>query len=128
MAEKKEKEMQLAIPFNAVLGYSCPICKSIGIGAKWAQGTNYCPKCGQRIKLVSVNDGSWETLLKDVAKIPNVINTDIVTTEIDLSQGLNYANRRINGVFLERMRTRLEDSEQVEGQMNIFDFGMKTKE
>lgn len=116
---KEEREQVLAIPFNNVLGYCCPICKGVGIGAKWAKGTNYCPCCGQRVKLISVETGDWALLMHDCKKIPNVFNTDVVTTQlIAVSGGFE---RDINGVYLERMRKRLAEKDQVHGQMSIFD-------
>lgn len=117
--EKPKREIALAIPFNKVLGYDCPICKSVGIGAAWAEGTNYCPKCGQRIKLVSVENGSWNELVKDACKIPNVRDTDIVTTHpIAVAGGFEEI---INGVYLNLMRKYFSKSDQVEGQLSMFD-------
>lgn len=120
MATKKDKETTLAIPFNKVLGYTCPQCLSVGVGAKWADGTNYCPKCGQKIKLVNVDVGEWAMLLKDVQEIPNVEKTNIVTTQPDYTQGLSRPKRTINGVYLERMRKALAESEQIKGQLSLF--------
>ena len=114
-----ERDLILSIPFNKVLGYNCPKCQSIGIGAKWAQGTNYCPKCGQRIKLINVDNGDWALLLKDANKIPNVIDTNIVTTCIDLSEGLS-SKKQINGVYVERMRAYNNKYAQIEGQLSLF--------
>lgn len=122
---KQDRESTLAIPFNMILGYNCPNCLSVGIGAKWAAGTNYCPKCGQKIKLVNVNNGEWQMLLSDVQKIPNVEETDIVTTSLDFSEGMDKAKRSINGVYIDRMRTYFKNKEQCAGQMSLADFGIK---
>lgn len=121
MATSKDKETTLAIPFNNVLGYTCPSCLSVGIGAKWANGTNYCPKCGQKIKLINVNKGEWKELLKDVSKIANVENTNIVTTSPDYSGGFTRPKRQITGVYLERMRKAIAKSDQIAGQISFFD-------
>ena len=114
-------EMTLAIPFNKTIGYTCPCCLSVGIGAKWGMGTNYCPKCGQHIKLLDV-DTDWKELVKDVNKVPDVMKTNIVTTAWDFSKGLNHDAKYINGVYLERFRAYKNNDAQIEGQMNITDF------
>lgn len=114
-----ERDLILAIPFDEVLGYCCPICRSVGVGAKWANGTNFCPKCGQRIKLVN-SGADWQQLVKDAEKIPNVIDTNIVTTQIDFTEGLSHAKNVINGVFTERMKTYNDKNAQIEGQLSLF--------
>ena len=65
----------------------------------------------------------WEELLKDVQKIPKVLESKIVTTELDMSEGFNNAKMSINGVYLERFRDYFKDNAQIEGQMSIFDLG-----
>ena len=116
-----DREQILAIPFNETCGYTCPQCLSVGIGAKWGQGTYYCPKCGQHIKLVNVKNGDWAEMVKDAEKIPQVMETNIVTTAIDLSQGLTNCKRYINGVFLGRMKDYKNKNAQIEGQLSLFD-------
>lgn len=113
-------ELTLAIPFDETLGYTCPCCLSVGIGKKWGQGTNYCPKCGQHIKLMKV-EKDWAELKKDVMKIPDVMQTNIVTTAWDFSKGLDKDAKYINGVYLERFRDYKNKNAQIEGQMSIFD-------
>lgn len=114
-----ERDIALSIPFDKTLGYTCPKCLSVGIGAKWAQGTNYCPKCGQKIKLIEKRD--WPLILKDAEKIPDVTETNIVTTATDFSEGLNKAKKYINGVYMERLKAYFDKNAQIEGQMSIFD-------
>lgn len=122
MARNFEKlELTLAIPFNDTLGFMCPNCKSVGIGERWKIKAHYCPECGQHIKLMPLKD--WEELLKDVQKIPKVLESKIVTTELDMSEGFNKAKMSINGVYLERFRDYFKDNAQIEGQMSIFDLG-----
>lgn len=121
MAKNVTKDLVLAIPFNETLGYTCPICLSVGIGAKWAQGTNYCPKCGQRIKLIRVDNGDWALLQKDAHKIPDIMDTNIITTGVDFSKGFTGAAKYINGIYLERLKAWGDKNAQIEGQLNIFD-------
>ena len=122
MGKSLEKDLVLAIPFNSELGYTCPSCLSVGIGAKWAQGTNYCPKCGQHIKLINVDNYDWANLLRDAEKIPDVMDSNIVTTGLDLSHGFTKAKKFINGIYLQRLKDYGDKNAQIEGQMNLMDY------
>lgn len=115
-----ERDMALAIPFNRVLGYDCPICKGVAVGTKWEQ-TKFCPCCGQHLKLINVKSGDWDTLLKDVKKIPDVMDTDIVTTGVSF-EGNGASGRYINGVYLDRFRAYKDKNAQIEGQMSLSDY------
>lgn len=123
--QKAERDLILAIPFNNVLGCSCPLCRALAIGQQLKKDMHYCPYCGQHLKLVSVENGDWSLLLKDVNKIPDVTDTNIVVTELDLSEGLRdqqrqTAKRMISGVYLDRMRAYKNEHAQIEGQLSMF--------
>lgn len=109
-----ERDLTLAIPYTAAKGYICPKCLTAG------KKVNYCPKCGQKIKLIDSDGSDWAQLLKDVGKIPGVIETDIVTSQIDFSCGYENRVRYINGVFLERMKAYNDKNAQIEGQLSLF--------
>lgn len=112
-----ERDMILAIPFDEVLGFCCPICKGVGVGKHWAQ-RKYCPDCGQRLKFMPQKD--WLQLVADAKKIPNVIDTDIVTTELLISNG--FAGKKdINGVYLDRLKAYGDKNAQIEGQISLSD-------
>lgn len=113
-----ERDMILAIPLDEILGFCCPICKGVGIGKHWAQ-RKYCPDCGQRLKFMDVNK-DWKQLLADVMKIPDVTESDIVTTAIYFDDS-GAAARYINGVFIDRMKAYGDKNAQIEGQMSLFD-------
>ena len=123
--QKAERDLILAIPFNDVLGCSCPLCKAVSVGMRLKKDMHYCPYCGQRLKMVTVSNGDWSLLLKDVNKIPDVTDTNIVVTELDLSQGLSdqqrqTAKRMISGVYLDRMKAYKNEHAQIEGQLSMF--------
>lgn len=119
--QKADRDLILAIPFNDTLGCGCPLCNSIAIGLNLKNNMHYCPYCGQHLKMVSVNDGSWKKLLEDVEKIPDVMETNIVTTSINCSRPLNEpAERFISGVYMERLKAYKNDKAQIEGQLSLF--------
>lgn len=117
-----ERDLILAVPFNDVLGYTCPICGLYGKGKGTAQGTRYCSKCGQRLKFYNVKNGDWNILEKDVLKIPNVFDTDIVTY-FKVATGNGTSRKEISGVYLDRFKAYGDKHAQIEGQMSIFDYG-----
>ena len=112
-----ERDMILAIPFNEELGFCCPICKGVGIGKHWAQ-RKYCPDCGQRLKFMVNKD--WKQLVADVKKIPDVMESDIVLTDIYFIDSAESICD-ISGVFIDRMKAYGDKNAQIEGQLSLFD-------
>ena len=120
MMQKADRDLILAIPFNDSIGCGCPICNSIAIGLKLKKDMHYCPYCGQHLKMVSVNDGSWKKLLEDVEKIPDVMETNIVTTSWNTGLPLNQHEKYIDGVYMDRFKQYNNDKAQIEGQLSLF--------
>ncbi len=115
-----EKELTLAIPFNDALGCSCPKCNAVAIGLKLKANMHYCPYCGQHLKMVNVDNGDWALLLKDVNKINNVMDTDIVISKMATNVPLNESHRYIEGVYMERFKAYNDSHAQIEGQLSLF--------
>ena len=115
-----ERDMKLAIPFNETLGFCCPICKGVGIGKHW-ELRKYCPDCGQRLKMVNVNNGDWEQLMRDVKRIPDIMESNMVTTELRFLNG-GQSVRDISGVYLDRLKAYNDKNAQIEGQLELADF------
>lgn len=113
-----ERDYALLVPYVEPLTF-CPVCKMERYPAIIVKKYKYCPMCGQRIKLIC-NKSEWQEIVKDAMKIPDVMETDIVTTEPDLSQGAAHPAKVISGVFLERLRAWNDKNAQIEGQMSLF--------
>lgn len=117
--QKAERDLILAIPFNDVLGCSCPMCNSVAIGLKLKFNMHYCPYCGQHLKMVSVNNGDWAKLEADVKKIHDVMETNIVVCGYGVND-TSGAKKHIEGVFMDRWKAYKDDHAQIEGQMSMF--------
>lgn len=113
-----ERDITLAIPFNKDAGICCPRCLAIGIGTQLKEKMHYCPYCGQKVKLVAVGR-DWNELIRDVMKIPDVMETKIVTTGVSFS-GSGETERHINGVYLQRLKDYKNKNAQIEGQLSLF--------
>lgn len=113
-----ERDMTLAIPFFGIWRY-CPICKAKRTVAELSPGYKFCPICGQHLRLITERV-EWAEIEHDAKKIPEVMETDIVTTEIDLTSGYEYREKIINGVYLDRMKAYKDKNAQIEGQLSLF--------
>lgn len=118
--QKADRDLTLAIPFNDVLGCCCPLCNSVAVGLKLKANMHYCPYCGQHLKMIDVKKGDWAALMKDVEKIPDVKETNIVVVGADLSEGPFVHKTAIEGVYMERFKAYKDNHAQIEGQLSLF--------
>ena len=113
-----ERDLTLAIPFDKDLGVCCPKCLAIGIGTQLKEQMHYCPYCGQKVKLVATGR-DWNELVKDCMKIPDIMETKIVTVGVSFS-GSGTPERYIDGVYLQRLKDYKNKNAQIEGQLSLF--------
>lgn len=113
-----ERDMVLAMP--AQESAICPICSLTGENVRMDRWMRYCPACGQRIKMLSVKTGDWQLLKKDVLKIPDVLETNIVTSQLESDPVTNKPKQVITGIFIQRMKDYNNKHAQIEGQMSFF--------
>ncbi len=73
---------------------------------------NYCPGCGQKIKLAFVSDGSWSELLADALSIDKSLHDDIL-----IRSGSPGEEGEIIGVYLTEFRKQFMQRDQVPGQI-----------
>ena len=108
------KERTIAIPYYPAPksmearphGFVCPICKY----KCNLKNANYCPGCGQKIKLVFTSEGDWRRLLFDVAKLPKAIREKLIIRPIEKIYG--YEGPEIYGIYLSDFRERLKEFER----------------
>ena len=113
-----ERDTVLAVPFIRNWKF-CPVCKADRRVTELTRGYKFCPVCGQRLRLIT-DKAEWQQIVRDAQKIPDVMDTEIVTTEMDLTGGYEYRVRIINGVFIDRMKAWNDKNAQIEGQMSLF--------
>lgn len=118
--QKAERDLVLAIRYSNLSGSSCPICKAKAIFSELKKDMHYCPFCGQHLKIVDADNGDWDLLIKDVQKIPDVVETNIVIVAINPPHGNNMATLAIEGVYMDRFKAYKDSHAQIEGQMSMF--------
>lgn len=113
-----QRDELIVIPESSGGGFICPVCLSTALGAKWAKHANYCPDCGQRIKIDSVKFTSMKNVVKDLDK--DLKDKCCKYYSIIAPEG--KLERTISGIYLKRFNDITMGEQQIEGQMNITDF------
>lgn len=118
--QKAERDLVLAIRYSNLSGSSCPICRKNGNYEQLEKNMHFCPYCGQHLKMVNADNGDWDLLIKDVQKIPDVIETNIVIVGFVPPHGDIMATLAIEGVYMDRFKAYKDSHAQIEGQMSMF--------
>lgn len=110
------RDLTLAFPGDPFdpFGCTCPKCDR-----KLTADMFFCPHCGQKIKILNTRNGDWSALLRDVQKIPDVADTDIVITD-KADAGSRAGQETIKGVYLDRLKAYKNEHAQIEGQLSLF--------
>lgn len=109
----------LYIPEKDMGGFMCPNCLLIAIGHKWASHANYCPDCGQHIKIIE--PVKFQEMKKAIKELPEEVRENCIKTyQIIGPEG--YNKEEISGIYNDRFKKAQADASDIEGQMNIRNF------
>lgn len=108
----------LVIPEQNLGGFICPMCKAVAVGMKWASHANYCPDCGQHIK---ISTKLYENLKEKAFEIPENVRETYCEYELRILSGQDI-RREISGIYKKRVEDLEADSQNIPGQMDINDF------
>ena len=115
---KPSRDELLVIPEQDLGGFICPICKSVAIGKSWQSHCNYCPDCGQRIK---IDTPLFKKLRDKTMEIPEAERMDLCAQNVFI--GLSgQLEKDIAGVYKKRLEARAKDPEQPKGQIRMSDY------
>lgn len=107
---KNERDEILYIPRDVFGGFMCPKCLSAAIGKGWDKGANYCPQCGQHIKVIDAKD--FEDLKKRAAGIHGE----------SLEHIAEFYMHDIYGIYKSRLDKFTGNENYIAGQMELSDF------
>ena len=124
---KEDKERTIAIPYYPQIndyrsrpkGFICPICGYRG----QIMNANYCPGCGQRIKLIFVSGGDWKALVRDCLRLPGELREKFIVNPLKEICEADEAAQKITGLFLAELRIEINkfknSSEYIPGQKDF---------
>ena len=113
---KHDRDELIVVPEQAMGGFICPKCRGVAIGMKWASHANYCPDCGQHLK---INTKLFESLKDKALTIPENVRDSYCEYELRIG---NDIRRDICGVYKKRIEDLEADKQSIPGQMDIKDF------
>ncbi len=113
---RHNRDELIVIPEQALGGFICPRCKGVAIGMKWASHANYCPDCGQHIK---INTKLFDTLKGKALTIPEDVRDSYCEYELRIGKEIG---KEICGVYKNRIEDLETDDQMLPGQMDIYDF------
>ena len=97
-----ERDEVIVIPEAEPSGFVCPVCLAVAIGKKWASHANYCPDCGQHIK---INTEKFSELKKKLSDLPWEEKEKCCRYySVAAPEGLN--GRMISGIYAKRLDNR----------------------
>lgn len=114
-----ERDELIYVPEKAMGGFMCPNCLDIMMGKKWASHANYCPDCGQHIKIIAPD--KFQEYKTAVRELPEETREKCIKTYQIIGPGGSF-KEEISGVYRDRLKKIQEDLKGIEGQMNITDF------
>ena len=118
---KAKRDELIVIKENeGVGGFMCPNCLAVAIGKKWALHANYCPDCGQHIKISTEQFNKLKKLVEPMTKDQKEKCCTFYSVYAPEPGG--GLQRTISGIYKKRLDDLLNDQKQIEGQMNITDF------
>lgn len=113
-----QRDELLCIPEMELGGFICPVCLKVFMGKHWAKHTNYCPDCGQRIR---ISTNHFETLKLRAKELGYEDKQKcILYYSKIMPEGMK--ERVTSGIYEKRLADLLEEKKQIDGQMHISEF------
>lgn len=113
-----QRDELLVIPEMKLGGFICPICLHTFMGEHWKKHTNYCPDCGQHIKIDDKELGSLKIKAKELGLEEK--QKCIKYYSVIMPEGMH--ERVVSGIYQKKLEDLIKEKEQIKGQMNISDF------
>jgi PHP family Zn ribbon phosphoesterase len=113
-----ERDELLIIPQADPSGFICPKCLTFYSGKKLEKHANYCPDCGQHIKI----DTRRFKKLKEKVSGLSWSDKEKCCSYYSLIAPEGTSGRVIAGIYEKKLEKLIKEHEQIKGQMSITDF------